>query len=66
MPDASAGTRVAQQNLVTDLAALQKDAKKLTTLTTISLDLSTLSAALKAERQDWQSERWSARRTGPG
>jgi hypothetical protein len=56
MPDASAGTRVAQQNLVTDLAALKKDAKKLTTLTTISLDLSTLSAALNAERQDWQSE----------
>jgi hypothetical protein len=56
MPDASAGSRVAQQNLVKDLAALKKDTKTLTKQPMISLDLSTLSAALKAERQDWQSE----------
>jgi hypothetical protein len=56
MPDATAGTRVAQQNLVKDLATLKKDTKTLTKQATISLDLSTLSAALKAERQDWQSE----------
>ena len=56
VPDATAGTRVAQQNLVKDLAALKKDTKKLTNQTMISLDLSALAAALKAERQDWQSE----------
>jgi hypothetical protein len=53
-PDSTAAEHVAQQNLVTDLAQLKKDAKTLTKDTTVPGDLTTLSAALTTEEQDWQ------------
>jgi hypothetical protein len=53
-PNSTAAAQVAQQNLVTDLALLKKDAKTLTKDTTVPGDLTTLSAALTSEDQDWQ------------
>jgi hypothetical protein len=53
-PNSTAAAQVAQQNLVTDLAQLKKDAKSLTKDTTVPGDLTTLSTALTAEGQDWQ------------
>lgn len=53
-PNSTAAAQVAQQNLVTDLAQLKKDAKSLTKDTTVPGDLTTLSAALTTEEQDWQ------------
>jgi hypothetical protein len=53
-PDSTAAAHVAQQNLVSDLAQLKKDAKSLTKDTTVPGDLTTLSTALTAEEQDWQ------------
>ncbi len=53
-PDSTAAKQVAQQNLVSDLAQLKKDAESLTKDTTVPGDLTTLSAALTAEDQDWQ------------
>jgi hypothetical protein len=53
-PNSTAAKQVAQQNLVSDLALLQKDAKSLSKDTTVSADLTTLSAALTTEQQDWQ------------
>lgn len=53
-PNSTAAGQVAQQNLVTDLAQLSKDAKSLTKDTTVHGDLTTLSAALTTENQDWQ------------
>lgn len=55
-PDSAAATQAAQQNLVSDLAALKKDARVLTSQTTIGTDLSTLSADFRTQQQDWQSE----------
>jgi hypothetical protein len=53
-PNSTAAAQVAQQNLVSDLAQLKKDAKSLTRDTTVPGDLTTLSAALTTEDQDWQ------------
>jgi len=53
-PNSTAAAQVAQQNLVTDLAQLKKDAKSLTKDTTVPGDLTTLSAAVTTEQQDWQ------------
>ena len=53
-PNSTAARQVAQQNLVSDLAQLKKDAKSLTKDTTVPGDLTTLSAALTTEDQDWQ------------
>ena len=53
-PNSTAAAQVAQQNLVSDLAQLNKDAKSLTKDTTVPGDLTTLSAALTTEDQDWQ------------
>jgi hypothetical protein len=53
-PDSTAAAQVAQQNLVSDLAQLKKDATTLTRDTTVPGDLTTLSAALTTEDQDWQ------------
>jgi hypothetical protein len=53
-PNSTAARQVAQQNLVSDLALLKKDAKTLTKDTTVPGDLTTLSAALTTEQQDWQ------------
>ena len=53
-PNSTAARQVAQQNLVSDLALLKKDAKSLTKDTTVPGDLTTLSAALTTEDQDWQ------------
>lgn len=53
-PNSTAAKQVAQQNLVSDLALLKKDAKSLTKDTTVPGDLTTLSAALATEQQDWQ------------
>ena len=53
-PNSTAAAQVAQQNLVSDLAQLMKDAKSLTKDTTVPGDLTTLSAALTTEDQDWQ------------
>jgi len=53
-PNSTAAAQVAQQNLVTDLAQLKKDAKSLTKDTTVPGDLTTLSTALTTEDQDWQ------------
>jgi hypothetical protein len=53
-PNSTAAAQVAQQNLVSDLAQLKKDAKSLTKDTTVPGDLTTLSAALTTEDQDWQ------------
>lgn len=55
-PDSTAAKQAAQQNLVSDLAALKKDARALTSQTTVASDLSTLTADFGTERQDWQSE----------
>ena len=53
-PNSTAAAQVAQQNLVSDLAQLKKDAKSLTKDITVPTDLTTLSAALTGEGQDWQ------------
>ena len=53
-PNSTAARQVAQQNLVSDLAQLKKDAKSLTSDITVPTDLTTLSAALTTEEQDWQ------------
>jgi hypothetical protein len=53
-PNSTAARQVAQQNLVSDLAQLKKDAKSLTKDLTVPTDLTTLSAALTTEEQDWQ------------
>jgi hypothetical protein len=53
-PNSTAAGQVARQNLVSDLAQLKKDAKSLAKDTTVPGDLTTLSAALTAEEQDWQ------------
>ena len=53
-PNSTAAAQTAQQNLVSDLALLKKDAKSLTTDITVPGDLTTLSAALTTEDQDWQ------------
>jgi hypothetical protein len=53
-PNSTAARQVAQQNLVSDLAQLKKDAKSLTKDITVPTDLTTLSAALTTEEQDWQ------------
>jgi hypothetical protein len=53
-PNSTAAKQVAQQNLVSDLALLKKDAKSLSKDTTVPGDLTTLSAALTTEQQDWQ------------
>jgi hypothetical protein len=53
-PNSTAAAQVAQQNLVSDLALLKKDAKLLTKDITLPNDLTTLSAALTTEDQDWQ------------
>jgi hypothetical protein len=53
-PNSTAARQVAQQNLVSDLAQLKKDAKSLTKDTTVPTDLTTLSVALTTEEQDWQ------------
>lgn len=53
-PNSTAAAQIAQQNLVTDLAQLKKDARSLTKDTTVPGDLTTLSAALTTEEQDWQ------------
>jgi len=53
-PDSTAAAQVAQQNLVTDLAQLKKDAKSLTKDTTVPGDPTTLSAAVTTGQQDWQ------------
>ncbi len=53
-PNSTAAGQVAQQNLVSDLALLKKDAKSLTKDTTVSGDLTNLSVALTTEEQDWQ------------
>ena len=53
-PNSTAARQVAQQNLVSDLAQLKKDAKSLTKDITVPTDLTTLSAAVTAEEQDWQ------------
>lgn len=56
-PNSTAAAQVAQQNLVSDLSQLKKDAKTLTKDTTVPGDLTTLSAALTIEDQDWQQMR---------
>ena len=53
-PNSTAAKQVAQQNLVSDLALLKRDAKTLSRDTTVPGDLTTLSAALATEEQDWQ------------
>ena len=53
-PNSTAARQVAQQNLVSDLALLKRDAKSLTKDTTVPGDLTTLSTALTTEDQDWQ------------
>lgn len=53
-PNSTAARQVAQQNLVSDLAKLKKDAKSLTKDITVPTDLTNLSAALTTEEQDWQ------------
>jgi hypothetical protein len=53
-PNSTAAKQVAQQNLVSDLALLKKDAKSLSKDTTVPGDLMTLSAALTTEQLDWQ------------
>ena len=53
-PNSTAAAQTAQQNLVSDLAQLTKDAKSLSKDITIPNDLTTLSAALTTEDQDWQ------------
>jgi hypothetical protein len=53
-PDSTAAVQVAQQNLVSDLALLKKDAASLGKDITVPGDLTTLSAALTTEDQDWQ------------
>lgn len=53
-PNSTAAEQIAQQNLVSDLAQLKKDAKTLTTDTTVPGDLTNLSTAFTAEQQDWQ------------
>jgi hypothetical protein len=53
--NSTAAKQVAQQNLVSDLAQLKKDAKTLTKDTTVPGDLTTLSEALTTEQQDWQT-----------
>jgi hypothetical protein len=54
-PNSTAARQVAQQNLVSDLAQLKKDAKSLTKDTTVPTDLTNLSTALTTEEQDWQA-----------
>ena len=54
---ASAALQVAQQNLLSHLATLKKDARTLTTEPTIRSDVSTLTTDFGTQQQDWQSER---------
>jgi hypothetical protein len=55
-PNSSAAKQVAQQNLRSDLTALLKDAKALSTEDTIPYDLSVIATDFGTEQQDWQSE----------
>jgi len=55
-PNSAAAKQTAQQNLRSDLTALLKDARVLSTEDTIPYDLSVLATDYGTEQQDWQSE----------